>query len=96
MIPLRRRMIQDMQLRNYALNTQKSYVEKIESFARHFGTSPEHLGPEEVRRYQMHLLFEKTTSISICLAVGESLRLSAPTTTTRHSDNLTPDGIVLS
>ena len=64
MTPLRRRMIQDMQLRNYALNTQKSYVEKIELFAKYFDTSPERLGLEEIRRYQMHLVFEKKVSIS--------------------------------
>ena len=64
MTPLRRRMIQDMQLRNYALNTQKSYIEKIELFAKYFGTSPEHLGLEEIRRYQMYLVFEKKVSIS--------------------------------
>ena len=64
MTPLRQRMVEDMKLRNFAVNTQKSYVEKIELFARHFSTSPERLGLEEVRRYQVHLLRKKGGSIS--------------------------------
>jgi integrase len=36
MTPLRRRMLEDMQIRNLALNTQKSYVQHVSLFARHF------------------------------------------------------------
>ena len=45
MTPLRRRMIEDMQIRNLAPLTQTAYVEQVVRFARHFGKSPEHLGP---------------------------------------------------
>ena len=44
MTPLRLRMIEDMQIRNLALQTQKSYIEQVARFARHFARSPEHLG----------------------------------------------------
>ena len=41
MTPLRRRMIEDMQVRNLAPHTQRSSVEQISQFARHFGKSPD-------------------------------------------------------
>jgi len=43
--PLRQRMIEDMRVRNFALNTQDSYLRQVSLFARHFGKSPEELGP---------------------------------------------------
>jgi hypothetical protein len=33
MIPLRRRMTEDMQIRNLTLNTQRVYVERVARFA---------------------------------------------------------------
>ena len=45
-------MIEDMQIRNLALNTQETYVEQVERFARHFRRSPERLGPLEIRAWQ--------------------------------------------
>src|SRR5271163_858693 len=59
MTPLRRRMIEDMQVRNLSLHTQASYVQQVSLFARHFGKSPELLGPEEIRSYQVYLTNEK-------------------------------------
>src|ERR1035441_8282626 len=49
MTPLRQRMIEDMQVRNVALNTQRSYLEQVSRFARHFHKSPEQLGRSEER-----------------------------------------------
>jgi integrase/recombinase XerD len=54
--PLRRRMIEDMTLRNYSPSTQQSYVYAVASFSRHFGRSPDKLGLEQVRAYQLHLI----------------------------------------
>ena len=53
---LRRRMIEDMTLRNLAPSTQQSYVYAVAGFNRHFGRSPDKLGLEEVRAYQLHLI----------------------------------------
>ena len=58
MTPLRQRFIDDLRLRNYAARTIDTYVGHIAAFARHFGRSPERLGPEDVRAYQLHLLHE--------------------------------------
>jgi integrase/recombinase XerD len=53
--PLRRRMIEDMTIRNLSPATQRSYVHAVEKFRRHLGRSPALLGLEEVRAYQVHL-----------------------------------------
>ena len=53
MTSLRQRMTEDMQVRNLALNTQTSYVQQVSLFARHFNQSPEQLGPEDIRAYQV-------------------------------------------
>ena len=53
--PLRRRMIEDMTIRNLSPTTQRSYIHAIEGYSRHFGRSPDRLGLEDVRAYQVHL-----------------------------------------
>jgi integrase/recombinase XerD len=71
MTPLRRRMIEDMQVRNLALSTQRAYVEQISRFARHFGRSPELLGPADIRAYQLHLVQERqlaASSVTVAVA----------------------------
>ena len=47
MTPLRQRMLEDMAIRNFAENTQSSYIQQIISYAKHFHRAPEDLGPEE-------------------------------------------------
>jgi len=64
MTPLRQRYLQDLQLRNYSPKTQEVYVECVSLFARHFGKSPELLGPEQIRAYQLFLAHEKKASWS--------------------------------
>src|ERR1700730_18556483 len=55
MTPLRRRMIEDMQVHNLSPVTQRCYVHAISKFARHFNRSPDRLGLAEIRAYQIHL-----------------------------------------
>lgn len=71
MTPLRQRLLEDMQIRNLSVNTQRSYVEQVSRFARHFSQSPEALGPEEIRAYQVYLTNEKKLAPgSIVIAVS--------------------------
>lgn len=65
MTPLRRRMIEDLTLRNRAPGTIRVYVECVAAFARHFHASPEHLGPDHVRSYLLHLVQERQVSWSV-------------------------------
>jgi integrase/recombinase XerD len=53
---LRRRMIDDMTLRNLSPATQRSYLHAVTKFSRHFGCSPDRLGLEDVRSFQVHLV----------------------------------------
>jgi len=57
-------MLEDLQIRNYAPSTVECYVRSVAEFAQHFGKSPEHLGSEEIRSWQLYLLNEKRVKLS--------------------------------
>jgi integrase/recombinase XerD len=54
--PLRRRMIEDMTVRNLSPATQRSYISAVAKFSRYFGRSPDKLDLEDVRAFQVHLV----------------------------------------
>jgi integrase/recombinase XerD len=74
MSPLRRRMIDDMQIRNLTPNTQRAYVENVARFAGYFGKSPELLGPAEIRSYLIHLTQERRLAASSIIVAVSALR----------------------
>jgi integrase/recombinase XerD len=74
MSPLRQRMIEDMQVRNLAAATQSTYLEHVYRFARHFHRSPEDLGPEEIRTYQLYLINERGLAPQSALIAVSALR----------------------
>jgi len=53
--PLRRRMTEDMTIRNLSPATQRTYIHAVSRFSQYFGRSPDRLGLEDVRAYQVHL-----------------------------------------
>jgi site-specific recombinase XerD len=55
MSPLRRRMIEDMTIRNLSPATQQSYIHAVTKFSQFFGRSPDKLTLEDVRVFQVHL-----------------------------------------
>src|SRR5207244_11969451 len=57
--PLRQRVLDELQRRNYAKDTARAYVLAIKQFAEYFGKSPERLGGEEIRRFELHLLKDR-------------------------------------
>ncbi len=59
MTALRQRMTEHMQVRNLSPHTQASYLQQVSLFARHFGKSPDALGPEHIRTYQIYLTNDK-------------------------------------
>ncbi len=62
MTVLRKRMLEDLRVRNYSPSTQETYIDRVAKFAAHFHKSPDLLGPKEVRTYQIHLVDEKKCS----------------------------------
>ena len=74
MSPLRRRMIDDMQIRNLTLNTQRVYVAQVVRFACHFHKSPELLRPDEIRTYLIHLTQERRLAASSIIVAVSALR----------------------
>jgi integrase/recombinase XerD len=79
MSPLRRRMLEDMQIRNYSPHTIDGYLRYAAQFAKHFGTSPDRLGAEHIRTYQLHLL-QQHASKSIFIQTVCALRFLYETT----------------
>jgi len=71
---LKKRMLDELQRRSYAQNTVRAYVHAIEDFARYFGKSPDQLGPEQIRDYQVHLFRDCKLSPGTVEGRGAALR----------------------
>ena len=74
MTKLRRRMIEDMQLRGLAPRTQESYLAAVSGLARHYKRSPDLLSEEELRSYFLHLVSERQLSPSSILLYRAGIR----------------------
>src|SRR6267143_1784223 len=61
---LRKIMLEELQRRNYAQHTTRSYIRTVEDFARHFNCSPDRLGPRHIREYQADLFERRKLSAS--------------------------------
>ena len=59
MTSLRKRMMEELQLRNCSAATADSYLRAVWRFTKHYGKSPDLLGPEDVRQYLLHLYSKK-------------------------------------
>ena len=68
--PLCRRMIEDMKIRGFSEKTRSDYVRHVKAFATFFGRSPHLAGPEDLRRYHLHLVASGVGSPSINSAVS--------------------------
>jgi integrase/recombinase XerD len=71
MTPLRRRMLEDMQLRGYSARTQECYAAAVRQLAEHYHRSPDQLSEEDLRQYFLYLANEKkvaraTATIALC------------------------------
>ena len=92
MTPLRLRMTEDMQVRNLSANTQDSYLLQVSQFARYFGKSPEVLGPEDIRSYQVYLTNEKKLAPGSIVVAVSALRFVYQVTLKKdwHFDDVIP------
>lgn len=62
MSPLKRRMLEDMRLRNFSAGTQRSYIHYVTGFASHYNLSPAKLGLDDIRNYQLFLIEQRQLS----------------------------------
>ena len=74
MTHLRKRMLEELQRRNYSPATARGYILAVKQFAEYFGKPPDQLGREEVRRFQLYLLNEKKLAPGTVLARMSALR----------------------
>ena len=74
MTNLRKRMLEELQRRNYSESTIRGYLRAVEQFAKHFGKSPDKLGPDELRSYQAYLLTERKLAVGSVVARVAALR----------------------
>ena len=84
MTRLRQMMLEELQRRNYSKSTTRYYLQAVANFARHFGKSPDKLGPDELRRYQAYLLRERKLAVGTVIARVAALRFFFIRTLKRH------------
>lgn len=73
MTPLRKKMVEDMRLRNLRERTRGQYVNCVSVYARHHGVSPARLGTPEVRAFLLFLV-ELGRTASTCVVYHAALR----------------------
>ncbi len=83
---LRQRMLEEMQIRNFSENTQESYLMQVSLFARYFQRSPDGLGPENIRSYQVYLTNEKKLAPGSIIIATAALRFLYTVTLKRPWD----------
>jgi len=76
---LRKMMLEELQRRNYSQTTTRAYLRAVAGFAKHFGKPPDQLGPDEIRRYQAHLIEERRIGVRTAGCVAVLLRQDAET-----------------
>ena len=84
MTHLRKLMLEELQRRNYSESTIRAYLRAVRAFALHFGKSPDKLGPEQLRQYQVYLLRERKLSPGGVEARMSALRFLYVKTLKRH------------
>jgi mannose-6-phosphate isomerase-like protein (cupin superfamily) len=73
--PLRRRMIEDITIRNLSPATQQSYLYAVAKFSRHCGgRSPNRLGLENVRASRLYLIAQQRSWIATLSPAADSIR----------------------
>jgi integrase/recombinase XerD len=84
MTQLRRRMLEELQRRNYSDNTIRQYLLAVRQFAEHFGKPPDQLGSDELRTYQAYLLRDRKLAVGTVVARVAALRFFFVRVLKRH------------
>lgn len=67
---LRQRMIEDMRMRKFADKTQSHYLRAVRQFSGHLGRMPDTATAEELRQYQLHLVDQGISPVSLNAAIS--------------------------
>jgi integrase/recombinase XerD len=81
---LRKKMLEELQRRNYSHRTAKTYVRIVRDFAEYFHQPPDKLGPEQIRQYQAHLFQTKKLTPATVSQYVSALRFLFVKTLHRH------------
>lgn len=65
MTRIRKLMLEELQRRNYSSETIRTYISAVKNYAEYFKQSPEKLGPEHIRQYQLHLFQRKLAAHTV-------------------------------
>jgi integrase/recombinase XerD len=74
MTDLRKRMLEELQRRNYSSETTRAYLFAVKDFAGYFGKRPDQLGQEHLRQYQLHLLNDRKLAVETIVGRISALR----------------------
>ena len=86
MTSLRQRMLEDLRIRNYCPSTVTCYIRAVAQFAKHFNQSPDLLGPDQIRSWQLYLLNEKGFKLPSYIQAISGLRFFYRTTLNSRID----------
>ena len=95
MTKLRQRMLEDLRIRNYAPTTVDCYVRSVAEFAKHFNRSPDQMGPEELRQWQLYLLNERKVKRSTFIFCNDVRLPVAQHAGERYIDRTTGRSLIL-
>ncbi len=84
MTPLRQRMLEELQRRNFSPSTIRGYIRSVRDFATYFHRPPDQLGPEEVRQFQLHMLRDQKLATGTVANRLAALRFFFKKTLKRH------------
>ena len=74
MSELRKRMIRDMQSRNFSPITQRGYLRAVAGLAKYYHRTPDTIGSEEIQDYVVHLLSERKLAVGSCHSIITGIR----------------------
>jgi integrase/recombinase XerD len=83
---LREKMIRDMQLRNFSIETQRSYINSVAGLAKYYRRSPDLISPAEIQDYVIYLLNERKLAIGSCHVIVTALRFFYSVTLGENKD----------
>jgi integrase/recombinase XerD len=82
--PLRQRMLEELQRRNFSPDTIRGYLRSVRDFAAHFHKPPDRLGPAELREFQLHMLRDQKLATGTVANRMAALRFFFKKTLKRH------------